>query len=189
MARVKLTKKMAGAIRKARTQAKVSQYALADSLGWPRAKVKRLELGETKTIDEEDLKRLEQTLNVQESSSKKADVPKKRSSSSKPGGKIISMFKAEALFNKVRYLREKGVGGNQVYFEVTMAKDMTADQLLGIRKVELLGVTGSINGVENTQDQNPLRAGDRVAIMLWGPGIGKDVRDLGVAKRAPRAQG
>ena len=81
------------------------------------------------------------------------------------------------------------MGGNQVYFEVTMAKDMTADQLLGIRKVELLGVTGSINGVENTQDQNPLRAGDRVAIMLWGPGIGKDVRDLGVAKRAPRAQG
>jgi transcriptional regulator with XRE-family HTH domain len=179
---------VAAKLKKARTRSGHSQYSLAEALGWPRAKIKRLEKAEVKTISLEDLRAWNAaTSNVKESSSKKA-APKKSSSSE---GKVISLFKVGEMFSNVRHLPLRSLAGgkNVLFFEVTMAKDMTAEQLLRVRKVELLGVTGSINGVENTQDQNPIRAGDRVPIMLWGMGIGEGVRDLNDKARRARRRG
>jgi len=185
MARVALTKKMAEELLHARERASKSQYEIADELGWVRSKIKRIEKAEIKTIDEADLKQLAQLLGVKDLSTKRLSS-KKRSTSS--GAKVISLFKVKGLFTKVRHLPLRSLAGgkNVLFFEVTMAKDMTAEQLLEVRKVDLLGVTGSINGVENTQDQNPIRAGDRVSIMLWGMGIGEGVQDLNDAARRAR---
>ena len=189
MARIKLTKNKAQELLRAREGSGKSQYEVADALGWVRSKIKRIEKAEISTIDEDDLVQLERFLNVQESSSKKAPAKKTPVTSSEKGAQIISMFKPDKLFSKVRHLLDRHTEKtrNQVFFEVTMAQQMSAEELLNVRKVELLGVTGSINGVENTQDQTPLRAGDRVVIMLWGSGIAQDLVDLNV--RARRARG
>ena len=186
MARIKLTKNKAQELLRARERAGKSQYEVADSLGWVRSKIKRIEKAEIQSIDEDDLKQLEQFLSVKESSSKKAESATK---SSEKGGKLLTMFKSDKLFTKVRHLMDRHQARtlNQVFFEVTMGKAMSAEELLNVRKVELLGVVGSINGVENTQDQDPLRPGDRVVIMLWGPGIAQDLVDLNA--RARRARG
>jgi transcriptional regulator with XRE-family HTH domain len=185
MARVTLTKKKAQELFRAREATGKSQYEVAEELGWVRSKIKRLEKAEVKTILEEDLQTLEEYLGVQESSSKEGAPVKKRSSR-----KVISMFKAEDLFSNVLHLPERTTGKNLQFFEVTMAKTMSAEDLHRVREIELLGVMGSINGVENSQSQVPIPAGDRVVIMLWGAGIGKETRNLNaVAKRARRAQG
>jgi len=200
MTRVKLTKKMAETIRKTRAAVNVSQYELADALGWVRSKIKRLEKAEVATIGVEDLMMLENVFqlqwdqkvdfNVQESSSNKA-VPAKGSSKktvlSPTEKKSSSKTKMGALFSSVRHLPERKLGlkSSQVFFEVTVVKTMTAEELLGVRRIELLGVEGSINGVENTQNQIPIRAGDRVVIMLWSPGS-TVTGSLGFTKTARR---
>lgn len=186
MARVKLTKKKAAEFVAARTKRELSQYELADKLGWPRAKVKRIEKGEVATIDEIDLRQLCRALGVQEPSNVKEPKTKRAGSKKRSKAerkKVVSIFEEGRLFTKVYHLVERNGQSNQVYFEVTMAKEISPDALCRVRSVELLGVTGSINGVENSVAQDPIPAGDRVVIMLWGPGIGVDVGNLNKKKR------
>lgn len=185
MARVKLKVQKALELAEARKRKGLSQYELADQLKWPRSKIKRIEKAEVLTIEEKDLKKLCKRLgvkvpsNVLEPAQKKA-LSKKRSSRK---SNVVSMFKEEGLFTNVFHLVDRTGWKNQVFFEVTMAKEMKAEELLRVGSIELLGVTGSINGVENTIDQNPLRYGDRVVIMLWGSGIGVNVGNLNKKKR------
>lgn len=165
--RIKLTKDRATALLEARTQAGVSQYELADRLGWVRSKIKRLEKGEVQSIEEVDLELLEAELNVQESSKPREVVSKPRSSDN-----VVPMFKRGELFTRVQWVPRRVEGQNQVFFRVKMKTQVDVDALLGT-PLELMGYAGRVHGVENAVGQDPLRPGDSVVIMLWGPGISK----------------
>lgn len=162
--RVHLTKKKAEGLKAARVQAGKSQYELANELGWVRSKIKRLEKGEVQTIDESDLKALEQKLaahpDVQEVKIFREGIGKARSSS-----------KSE-FFEEVAYLadREASPGGvNCAFFRVRMRKTMIVRELMGV-ELELEGRRGRIHGIEHV-GADLLRAGTVIDIMLWAPGI------------------
>ena len=177
MARVNLTKSKAQELLRARERSGKSQYELASELAWVRSKIKRIERAEIANIDEEDLTALERVLDVKES--KKARVGKRP--------KVIKLFpgstKVEGLFTKVvrQHHRQKPHFENQVFFLVTVRSTWHPDNLLGL-EVELEGLQGTIHGVEHRGDQVPIRAGERVPIMLWGEGIAK--RRPGARKRS-----
>lgn len=166
--RVELTESMATRLMEARELAGLSQYHLADDLGWVRSKIKRIERAEVQTVGEEDLRRITKKLNVD--FTKKAAAPKRRASPGpEPKKKAAAApFKVEEVFSRVTQKRSET---NLVYFQVTMRKEMDPMDLIG-RDTKLGGVKGRINGVEHTKEQNPLKRGDRVVIMLFGMGIG-----------------
>jgi len=152
--RIKLKVQQALELARARKKKGLSQYELAEQLGWPRSKIKRIEKAEVQSIEEEDLKTLRKKLNVKESATKRASS-KKRSSR-----------------KKEKSDRSKGPRtDNQRLFLVKMLQGMKPEELIG-EPMRAGGVSGHIHGVENTKDQDPLKAGDEVVLMMWGPGIG-----------------
>ena len=70
MARVPFTSKNASGLRKMRKQRGLTQYQLAEKLGWVRSKIKRLEKHEVSSIHEDDLVALANALKI------KPDPPK-----------------------------------------------------------------------------------------------------------------
>lgn len=62
--RVNLTAKIAGKLRKARVEADLSQYELADLTGLTRPKIKRIERREITTVSGDDLRVLERELGL-----------------------------------------------------------------------------------------------------------------------------
>ncbi len=124
------------------------------------------------TIEEEDLKKLRKKLGVKESATKRASS-KKRSSRKKEKSNVILM-KRKGTFFRVLEEEDRSKGprtDNQRYFLVKMLQGMKPEELIG-EPMTAGGVSGHIHGVENTIDQDPLKAGDEVVLMMWGPGIG-----------------
>lgn len=158
--RTKLTKAKAQQLLQAREMARISQYELAKKLGWVRSKIKRLEKGEVQSIEEEDLKRLEEVLGLSNSDNVIVLEPLKSR----------GVFKEGLPFDVVKK-EERHVGGdNQVFFRVRMTTKMKPADLLR-RTVEIHGYEGAIHGVESLKSQGSLKIGDEVLIMLWGRGI------------------
>jgi transcriptional regulator with XRE-family HTH domain len=163
--RVELTKSRAASLLAGREALGMSQYALADALGWPRAKIKRLERGETVTIQESDLLALEAMFAGGRPVPQKAPkVPRKKWGST------------DKLFTRVKRLPRQRGSENTVFFRVRMKVEIHPDQLSG-RHLDLEGVKGCVHGVAHTKRQVPLRVGDEVVIMLWGPGIARRQRN------------
>lgn len=173
--RIELTKKMAQQIYDARMDADISQYELANELGWVRSKIKRLEKGEVQSIEESDWDRLIEALDVKEYSPRRG-VTRSRRDNVIPlhTGVLPEVGEAttsqKKLFTRVKRISRGGVYRNQVFFRVTMKKELPVEDLL-CQVLEIDGLLGAIHGVENREDQDPLKAGDSVVIMLWGPGI------------------
>jgi transcriptional regulator with XRE-family HTH domain len=175
--RKKLTERQTGILLRARTRAGMSQYALADVLGWPRSKVKRLEKGEVKTISLEDLRAWKgatsRSPNVQELAPQGGVLARKKRSSEGGGG--ARKKRSSHVGNIVNWFElvkkeSRRSGKNQRFFRVVLKQQLNPEQLLG-RVATLHGVTGIIHGVENDRTQVPIKAGDQVVIMLWGEGI------------------
>ena len=153
MERVQLTRSMATQLLKKRQAAGMSQYELADQLGWVRSKIKRIEKAEVSSIDAQDLTQLERVLDrVKDRVPSPTAVP----------GKIGN---STGCFSNPKPVKRR-MFKNLKFFEVSMTKQVQPGSLLGSR-IELGGVRGHINGVEATQDQYPLREGDQVVIAIW----------------------
>jgi len=180
-----LTAELATELLKRRLRTNHSQYSLANKLGWPRSKVKRLEKAEVKTVSVEDYRRWNaatafRKAGVQEPATKRGTSKKATSSATpKPRSKKVGVKKPRSsssrveksvLFRVVGEHPRSGSWKNQRFFEVEMKTQIAPVELLG-RRVPIRGLDGTIHGVENTRTQDPLKAGDRVVIMLWGPGI------------------
>ena len=168
-----LTEKLATELKRRRVRAKLSQYKLAEVLGWPRSKVKRLEKAEVKTISMEDIRAWKgatsRTSNVQESASERGNpTPKKRSSS---GGGVARGSSITNWFELVRKEERSGIFKNLRFFRVVSKRKVEGEKLLGRRAV-FHGVDGHIHGVENDITQVPIQVGDEFVLALWSKGIG-----------------
>lgn len=150
--RIPLTKALASQLLKKRRDAGVSQYELADQLGWVRSKIKRIEKAEVASIETQDLSQLERALgNVKDM------VP----SPTRAPGKIGN---STGCFSDPKPVQRR-MFKNLKFFQVSMTKQVQPGSLLGSR-IELQGVRGRVQGVEATQDQYPLREGDQVVIAV-----------------------
>jgi hypothetical protein len=152
----------------------MSQYALAGALGWPRAKIKRLERGETVSIQQSDLDALEAMFAGGASAQKKAprkSAPEKKAAP-RPKTSRRKLARPEELFTSVKRLPRPRGAENIVFFRVKMKVEKDPEALFGLN-LELDGTQGRINGVAHTKKQIPLRVGDQVDIMLWGLGIAR----------------
>lgn len=164
--RIKLEVKKALELADARGKSGLSQYELADELGWPRSKIKRIEKAEVQTIEEEDLKSLEEVLDVKDLGRTRVEVTVKK----KRGAEVVPLFRRGELFERVQLLPARLTGDNCAYFRVKMAKQVDVDSLMGT-PLELAGYSGKVHGIENVGRQDQLRPGEVLVIMLWARNI------------------
>ena len=159
--RTELTKKLARQLKSARNVKGLSQYELADALGWPRSKIKRIEKAEVQTIGVKDLKELRAVLFA-------AGVKKNELDVKEPVKTSAKKVKLPRLFRTIERLDRK-MGDHLIFFRVEMAVVAKPEELLeGI--VMHKGVKGAIHGVENTVEQDPLKPGHVLDIAVWvGP--------------------
>lgn len=165
--RIKLEVKKALELADARGKSGLSQYELADELGWPRSKIKRIEKAEVQTIEEGDLKRLEEALDVKDLGRTRVEVTIKKK---KRGADVVPLFRRGELFERVQFMPARLTGDNCAYFRVKMAKQVDVDSLMGT-PLELAGYSGKVHGVENVGGQDQLRPGEVLVIMLWARNI------------------
>lgn len=158
--RIPLTKALASQLLKKRRDAGVSQYELADQLGWVRSKIKRIEKAEVASIETQDLSQLERALgNVQGGAA--VSVSRAKPVIAHLAGKIGN---STGCFSDPKPVQRR-MFKNLKFFQVSMTKQVQPGSLLGSR-IELQGVRGRVQGVEATQDQYPLREGDQVVIAV-----------------------
>lgn len=157
--RIPLTKKLTQELLRSRKDLGFSQYELANKLGWVRSKIKRIEKAEVSTVDEGDLKALDDVLGT---TSVQGAAPKKR---------ISKVPFSKVPFSKAVRKRKNSRYKNQAFFTVTLREDRVPEELIGL-EFECDGIRGPIHGVESTQTQKLIRAGERILVMLWKEGVG-----------------
>jgi transcriptional regulator with XRE-family HTH domain len=151
--RTPLTQKLARKLKAARNVKGLSQYELADELNWPRSKIKRIEKAEVKTVDVEDLTKLEGVLFV-----KSVKEPVKTGSKPVKTG----MFRSSTKLDRT-------MGPHLKFVRVEMAVVARPGELLGER-VMFGDIQGAIHGVENSAEQDPLKPGHVLDLAIWvGP--------------------
>jgi transcriptional regulator with XRE-family HTH domain len=156
--RIPLTRVMAEGLLKARKAAGLSQYTLAEKLGWVRSKIKRLELGEVESILKKDYKTLMDLLEGRAPSN--GVKPRKKAAASRK-----KAVQASRLFDIVDPIKNRR--SRLRFFRVRLAREMSVDDLIS-QTVALKDVRGTINGVEHTQSQGPkFRKGEKVVIAVF----------------------
>jgi transcriptional regulator with XRE-family HTH domain len=105
MARVNFTKKDAHALCRMRKAREMTQYELAEALGWPRSKIKRLEKHEVKSIEENDLAAIMGMLNAPKPSGGKPKADKGR-----PKPRLDYKFGTAKVLEALHDARARGEG-------------------------------------------------------------------------------
>jgi len=160
--RIPLTKAMAAELLKARKAAGISQYALADELGWVRSKVKRLELGEVESIAKKDYDALMGLLKGVTPKNGARKAPETVAAPRKPRRKAVQ---GSQLFDSVNPITNRR--SKLKFFRVRLARDTMLEDLLS-QMIALKDVRGTINGVEHHQSQGPeFKKGEKVVIAIY----------------------
>lgn len=161
MERVKFTKGMATRLAERRKAKGLSQYALAEAVGAPRASVKRWECFEVKTIDAEVLLKIDALIGLQVS--EPARQPTKAAKPARRGRPGV------ATYRSTERLR---VDGPLVRYRIAVPGPASVDDLFGevriIDSKRKTTVTGSVCGVENSVKQGRVgfQAGEKVVIAV-----------------------
>jgi len=153
--RTTLTKNLALEIMKSRKSQGLSQYELADKLGWVRSKIKRLEKGEVLSIAEEDLAALARTLRWGRGISSSAPT----ASSKTVKSANASSFKLLGPVSRVRTKLK--------YFRVEFLHPVKVRELLGLQ-VAFPTARGAIHGIEHTTKQGRIfEKGEQTIIAVY----------------------
>lgn len=164
-------------MRRARIYVGLSQYDLAGLLGWPRAKVKRIEKHEVASIDAADLREFCKCVALS-STVPKPRAPRKAKGASLADaaaaeafaglGKGAGLRKADSLRGVATLVRVVGAGPASVVATVQLRSACLPQVLIG-RLCEVMGRAGfyRVQGVWNTKAQERgFARGERVSVLL-----------------------
>jgi len=169
--RVPLTKKMVNTLQVARKGAGLSQYVLADRLGWKRSKIKRLEKGEVGTIEDADYRAFLGC--CVENGANRREIRKEATRTAavkRPGGAELRGA-VSSYFTKVRMLPSRGKSCLE-FVRVTLTKDLPDHMDVLEKRVHVKAsrlekwTSRTVIGLEFAQEQLPLKKGMTVDLAL-----------------------
>lgn len=153
MERVPFTRKHARAVRRGREARGATQYELAEELGWPRSKIKRLEKHEVVSIVREDLAALTAALDVGGADGERG-APK---IDEVPNAVAIDVGREDTT-REIPNVR---------FFEVVFREETSSAALRGA-ELRHDGVTYRVHGVEHeTANGGVFVPGDQAVLLLW----------------------